>query len=526
MKVGIIGGGHNGLVLAGYLAKDAHDVTIFEARAKVGGLCVNEEIFPGHTISTVASYYGMFRPQIISDLELDHHGLSPYLTNPAEVVLLPDDKYLFTPRDGSESKHSVGDLYSDDLEGWQRFWTDLGKGSELIGPLYHKPKTTRQEVVDVLKKKHLDKVAENVFDGSLFALIDTYLDNDYFKAAAATCTPGFATNKGSVFGCMHHGTAETCGVKGAWGLVKGGMGMVSVALENSALANGVKIKTNSAVKKVRVEKGKATGLEFAGGHFEPFDVIVSSVDPLTTFTKLLPEVLDATPDGDTDGLSLAAIRKHLTEKLQNTSAKVSAGKVHFLLKRLPVFPILEKLSHNYAGIIVVAPAVRDIVADSKRVPAGQMPENLMMTMAFPTVTDDTLAPEGEHHMNIDIHYLPVTNEGKRWNDTSKEIILKAVIENLKRHAPDIEECILDSYVVSPEDLRQRFGVGSALCWQLPMTSEYLFEKRVMPGCDPYRTPISNVYLCGAGSYAGGNVTGVAGYNCAQVLLKHKVGSKR
>ncbi len=530
MKVGIIGGGHNGLVLAGYLAKGGYDVTIFEARDRVGGLCVNEEIFPGHTISTVATYYGMFRPQIIADLELERHGLRPYLTHPAEVVLMPDQKYLFTPRDGSESLHSVGELYSDDLEGWQRFWTDMSKGAELIGPFYHKPKTTRQDLVEVLRKKRLDILADNLFDGSLFGVLEKYLDNDYFKAAAATCTPGFATSKGSVFGCMHHGTAETCGVKGAWGLVRGGMGMISEALEKSARASGVKIRTKCSVKKIRLENGKATGLELTEHAFEPFDLIVSNADPLTTFSKLLPEtlypkVVDATESAQGES-TLKEISKHLSERSHATPAQVSAGKVHLLLKRLPVFPTLEKLNHNYAGIIVVAPAVRDIVADSKRVPQGHMPENLMMTMAFPTVTDDTVAPFGEHHMNIDIHYLPLRNEGKRWNDDSKEIILRAVFDSLKKHAPDIEDVVLDSYVVSPEDLRQRFGVGSALCWHLPMTSEFVFEKRVMPGCDPYRTPIDNVYLCGAGTYGGGNVTGVAGYNCARVMQKNKVGSKR
>lgn len=507
MKLGIVGGGHNGLVLAGYLAKEGFDITVFEARDRVGGLCVNEEIFPGHSISTVASYYGMFRRQIIEDLRLDAHGLQPYLTDPAEIVLLPNNGYVFTPRDGSESKISAGELSAVDKAGWINFWTDMGKGAALLGPYYYRPQTTRAELVQLLRDNGLNVLADNLFDGTLFDVFDHYCKNEYLKSAVATCTPGYATVVGTVFGCMHHGTAETCGVQGAWGLVRGGMGKVSESLAKSAEARGVKIRTNAKVSSIKVENNRAVGVVLADGSEERFDFVVSNVDPFSTIKHLLPDVKPS-----------AELQKQIDAPL----TKVSAGKVHFLLKRLPSFPTLDKLNHNYAGIIVVAPPVDAIIADAKRVAGGEMPSSLMMTMAFPTVTDDTVAPPGQHHMNIDVHQLPVVDGDKPWTDAGKVKIRDAVIAALKPFAPDIEDVIEDSFVVSPGDLSTRFGVSTSMCWHLPLTSEYVFDKRNLAGCEPYGSPVENLYLCGAATFGGGNVTGIAGFNCARVVKEAKV----
>jgi phytoene dehydrogenase-like protein len=509
MKVGIVGGGHNGLVLAGYLARDGFDVTVFEARERVGGLCVTEEIFPGHQISTVASYYGMFRRQIIEDLKLDSYGLQPYLTDPAEIVLLPNNGYVFTPRDGSESKISAGELSEQDRKGWIEFWTEMGKGAALIGPYYFQPRTTRQQMVDLLRENGLEVLAKNLFDGSLFDVFDHYCKNPYLKAAAATCTPGFASNKGSVFGCMHHGTAETCGVEGAWGQVRGGMGKISESLAKSAEASGVKIRTGARVSSISVVDGRATGVLLDDGSIEECDLVVSNVDPYATLKNLLSDV---------------PLSSELKEQINVPVTQVSACKVHFLLKHLPSFPTLDSLNHNYAGIIVVAPPVEGVISDSTRVAAGQMPEHLMMTMAFPTVTDDTVAPPGQHHMNIDIHTMPVTNNGEPWNESSKSLIRDAVIAALKPFAPNIEDAIAETFIVSPGDLHTRFNVSTSMCWHLPMTGEYVFEKRNLAGCEPYESPVENLFLCGAATFGGGNVTGIAGYNCARVV-KEKMGVK-
>jgi len=341
-----------------------------------------------------------------------------------------------------------------------------------------------------------------LFDGTLFEVFDHFCKNQSLKAAVATCTPGYASNQGSVFGCMHHGTAETCGVPGAWGLVRGGMGMVSESLRRSAESKGVRVLTNTKVTAIRVENGRATGLKLENGETVACDLVVSGADPKTTFSRLL---------SDTE--LPAALVKQVEEPL----TQISAGKIHFKLKRLPKFPTLDQLSHNYSGIIVVAPPADEVIADSKRVAEGKMPQSLMMTMAFPTVTDETVAPAGEHHMNIDVHQLPRTNEGEPWNDETKTKISDAVIAALKPFAPDIAEVIEDTFVVSPTDIQSRYNVGTGMCWHLPMTDRYAFDKRNMSGCEPYGTPIENLYLCGAGTYGGGNVTGVSGFNCAKIL---------
>lgn len=503
MRVGIIGAGHNGLVCAFYLAKAGHDITVFERRSTVGGLCVTEELFPGFNVSTVASYFGMLRSEVADDMALESHGLESYLTDPIEIVMLPNNHFVFTPRDGSNARMEVGALTDKELIGWRSFWADLGKAAAVIYPLYFQPQTTQADVVELLHKAGLKTVAERIFDGSLLDLLRQYIDNPSLMAAAATCTPGFANKPGSVFGCIHHGTAKTKGELGAWGFVKGGMGAITQAMKRSCQAQSVKIVTDSSVAAVTFEGEKACGLKLENGQTEPFDLIVSNADPFTLFESLLPTEI---------------VPQALSQQIKKHQPKVSAGKVHFALSKLPKFNLLESIGHNYKGVIVSAPSIEQVIADSDTVPQGKMPSGIMLTMGFPSTADETAAPKGKHLLTVDIHYLPNTLEGQPWTDANKHVIRDAVIARLQECDPDFEQCVIATHIVSPGDIETTFGLRYASCWHLPMTAEYTFEKRFFPGCKGYRTPYQNLYLCGASTYPGGNVNGANGHNCAQEIL--------
>ncbi|MBY0358621.1 MAG: NAD(P)/FAD-dependent oxidoreductase [Candidatus Obscuribacterales bacterium] len=496
MKVGIIGAGHNGLVCAFYLAKQGHKVSIFEKRSEVGGLCLSEELFPGFKVSTVASYFGMLRSEVSNDMELEKFGLETYLTDPIEVVMLPNNHFVFTPREEGSPAMAVGTLSESELAGWKAFWSDLGKAATLIYPLYFQPQTTQNQVVEILNTAGLDKVAKNIFSGSLFDLLHEYVQNPSLLAAAATCTPGFANKKGSVFGCIHHGTAKTKDEFGAWGFVKGGMGEITQAMKRSCQAQGVQIFTEKSINKVLLNDNKASGLQFADGQEESFDLVVSNTDPFTLFQKLLPEKEQPTIEQPT----------------------VSAGKVHFALSALPPFTLLDQIKHNYKGVIVSAPSIDHVIADSELVPQGKMPQGIMLTMCFPSTADETAAPAGKQLLTVDIHYLPATLEGQPWNEKNKQVILDAVLTRLKELSPDFESYVLASHVVSPGDIENMFSVRHAACWHLPMTADYTFEKRLA-----YATSYENLYLCGASTYPGGNVTGANGFNCAQTIVKQTSG---
>ena len=505
MKVGIVGAGHNALVLAGYLAKEGFQVEVFERSKQVGGLCVTEELFPGYKVSTVASFFGMLRRRVIEDLELESFGFQPYLTDPAEIVLLSGGDYIFTPRDGSGSKYSIDGLEKEELDGWNKFWSEIGKGASVLSPFYFKPESTNEELLEELRKNNLNRLADAIFSDSLMNYMENFFTNEKLKSAASTCTPGYASLPGTVFGCLHHGTAETCGVEGAWGLVKGGMGAITEAMKLSCEEKGVKVFTDKEVKSILVSDGEAKGLEFIDGDKRDFDVVVSGADYKVTFGKLLKgqKEIDSLPD-----------------LYSSIPSPVSAGKIHFTLKSLPAFPTLEKLGHNYAGIIVSAPAVESIVADSKTVPLGDMPKNLMMTLSIPSVTDDTIAPSGKHLLNVDVHQLPTQLNGQPWDEKGKKALLEKTLNELEKLAPSIKDCIEDSYVVTPQEFKTDYGADSMCCWQLPMT-EYPFEKRNINGLPAYQTPLKNLFMAGAGTFGGGNVTGVSGFNCAQEIIKIK-----
>lgn len=514
-SIAIIGGGHNGLTAAAYLAAQGFSVEVFEKRDIIGGLCVNETPFRQSDsrakVSSVASYFGMMRKEIMADLDLESHGLKPYLTDPVEIVLLDSnggqDQFSFTPRDGGEAKAEIASLTAADQAGWKEFWADIQKAAALIYPRYLSPDLTQSEVVELLKKNGLDKIADHIFDGSLIDLLKLYLQNEGLMAVAATCTPGFANLVGSVFGCIHHGTAETKGEFGAWGQVHGGMGAITQALSKSARANGATIHLGQAVERLLVEDKKITSIELADGSTRQFDLIVVNADSYVLFEQLLAPT---------------ALTDEIRQYLKDHRPKVSAAKLHFLLKELPSFKTLSKIGHNHKGVIVMAPPLAAVRAASSQVPNGAMPDRLMLTMAFPTLEDASMADRDkpkEQVLSVDVHYVPAQIAGCAWSEADDKNLLESTIQAIEAQCPEIRSLIIESYVVSPRALANSFNLTSLSCWHLPMTPDYLFEKRTLPGCAPYETPFKNLFICGAGTYPGGNVTAANGHNLAKHLIK-------
>ncbi|MDP3510067.1 MAG: NAD(P)/FAD-dependent oxidoreductase [Candidatus Melainabacteria bacterium] len=521
LTIAIIGGGHNGLTAAAYLAAHGFTVEIFEKRDIIGGLCVNETPFLQSAskakVSSVASYFGMMRKEIMADLNLESYGLKPYLTDPVEIVLLDSqggqDQFSFTPRDGGGAKAEIASLTAADQAGWQEFWADIQKAAALIYPRYLSPDLTQAEVVELLKKNGLDKVADNIFAGSLVDLLKLYLQNEGLMAVAATCTPGFANLVGSVFGCIHHGTAETKGEFGAWGQVHGGMGAITEALSKSAQENGATIHLGQAVKRLLTseneEDKKITSIELGDGTTRQFDLVVVNADSYVLFEQLLAPT---------------ALTEEIRQYLKDNRPKVSAAKIHFLLRELPAFRTLSKIDHNHKGVIVMAPPLEAVKAASSQVPNGTMPDRLMLTMAFPTLEDATMKgvpgseKSREQVLSVDIHYVPAQIAGRAWSEEDDSNLLERAVKAIEAQCPEFRSLILASYVVSPRALASDFNLASLSCWHLPMTPEYLFEKRTLPGCAPYETPFKNLFLCGAGTYPGGNVTAANGHNIAKHLI--------
>ncbi len=510
--IAIVGAGHNGLTAAAYLAQAGYKVDVFEKRDSLGGLCVTEKPFAAYgsevKISTVASYFGMLRKEIVQELNLEEHGLKPYLTDPIEIVLLEGGQFSFTPRDGGEARAEIASLTGEDKEGWQRFWGDIQTAATLIYPHYLKSDLTQKQVLSILLEAKLDKIAAHIFDGSLLDLLKHYVKSEDLVAVAATCTPGFVNVVGSVFGCIHHGTAETKGEFGAWGQVYGGMGEITQALAKVAQAHGAVLHTGHGVSRLVSEAGRIAAVEFENGTKKIFDIVIANCDSYIVFEKLLDKQS-----------ATETIRHYLSENRPT----VSAAKLHFLLKALPTFTTLKKIDHNHKGVIVIAPPLSAVKQASQTVPGGVMPERLMLTMAFPTLEDPSMADKhaaqsSKHVLTVDVHYVPAHIGGKAWSRVDDDRLLEMTIVAIEAQCPEIRQLIEQSYVVSPRVLAEAFNLASLSCWHMPMTPQYLFEKRSLPACAPYETPFDNLYLCGAGTYPGGNVTAANGHNVAKHIL--------
>lgn len=499
-QVAIVGAGHNGLVCACYLAKAGFEVTIFEKREITGGLCVTEEVFPGVQASTGAGYYGMFRPEIINDLGLMNFGLEPYLTNPVEIVLLPENQFLFTPRYEGSSRLEIKDLNDADLKGWGRFWQDISASAAILSDLHFKPEYTQEQICLLLNENNQSLVAEHIFDKSLLDLALNYFQNKTLLAAVCTTTVGFPTKNGSVFACLYLGTAQTLGERGAWGACKGGMGAITKALQKVAIERSVKIQTGVEVKSLIAEDDTVSGVILEDGTSHFFDIVISNADPAITFNKLLDK-----------------------EKYQS-SFDIAAGKAHFHLSELPRFSVLDQagLRHNHACAFVIAPSLDSVISSSKTVPQGFMPDQLMITLDFPTVTDSTLANNGAHLMSLDYHFLPAFFNKVNWDEQNKLDLYKKTVSAIEAHAPGFETLIKEWVISTPADLEKTFGLASKHCWHMPMTSDHLAEKRRF-GKTAYSTRLANLYLCGASTYPGGNVTGSPGHNCAKEIIEKYLG---
>jgi phytoene dehydrogenase-like protein len=511
-KIAIVGAGHNGLTCAAYLSRAGFDVSVFEKREITGGLCVTESPFtraPGIKVSSVASYFGMLRREVIEELDLEKFGLKPYLTDPIEIILMAGGQYVYTPREECGSDFKVDSVGEAEMEGWRCFWQEIQRAAAIVYPFYLKPGLTQERLIELLRADGLTTIADHIFDGSLFQLLSKYVESDGLKAVAATCTPGFAGQPGSVFGCIHHGTASTCGEAGAWGQVQGGMGKITEALARASVNNGAKFYTGAAVRTVSVEGGRACGLEFEDGRKQAFDAVICALDPYVLFESLLSGI---------DGQALTKVKDHLNR----FRPRISAAKLHFLLRALPGFKTLTAINHNHKGVIVIAPDKQSVEGAAMVVPQGKMPDQLMLTMAFPTLEDPSMSSDAndKHHvLTVDVHYLPAQIEGRPWTEQDDRGLEQAVVRTIESQCPGFRELIVESYVVSPRLLAERYNLRSLSCWHLPMTPEHLFENRSLPGCEHYHTPVEHLYVCSAGTYPGGNVTAAPGHNLAKLLIE-------
>ena len=502
----IIGAGHNGLVCATYLAKAGLKVLVLERREQVGGCAITEEIIPGYKVSAVAHAIGMFRPEIIKELELKQHGLDIYTTDPTLFMLYAPNDGVLLWEDPTKTQ-----LSAQEAGEYERLLETIGRIAEVLEPTFLAPPLTEGELKQRFAQAGLANQYESVFHGSVCDFLAQFALSERLKMTLVplglTMNWGGPHTPGTAYNLFRLSTAQAEGKPGAWGFVRGGMGALSDALAKAAQQAGVEIRTGVEVENILVSEGQATGVvakaNGEGGEVLKSRLIVSNADPKRTFLSLI------------EGRYLP---EQFRQQIADLKMRGAGMKILCALDELPEFHAMPGTTAPRAGAILIAPSIDYLARAWQDAQNGRPSEQPLMELTIPSATDPTLAPAGKHVMSVHVQWTPYHLREGSWSELG-ELYADQVIEQLSAYIPNLKEILLARKVLTPLDLEQTFYLTEGHWEQGEMIAGQLFATRPLPGWAHYRTPIAGLYLCGAGTHPGGTVSGAPGYNAAQEILQ-------
>lgn len=522
----IIGAGHNGLVTAAYLARAKWKVLVLERRYIVGGASVTEtNIFPGYKVSTAAYVNSLFRPEIVRDLKLREFGFEVLERNPASFSPFPDGRHLLLGGERGADEREIAKFSRRDAERYGAYEQMLQRVAAVLEPTLVEtpPNVERPGLADLLKlgklglnfKKRGNAIGETaeILTGAARPILDRWFESEQLKATLATdaIIGAFAAPSmpGTAYVLFHHVMGETNGKKGVWSYVRGGMGGLTQALAKSAAANGAEIRTDAEVAHIILKNGAAVGVALANGDEFRARKVVSNADCHVTFERLMdPSVLP--PE------FVAEIGR-----IDYSSASV---KINVALDGLPNFTALpgSAIGPQHRGTIHPCPTQDYIERAYDDAKYGQPSREPVVECTLPTSVDDTLAPPGKHLMSMFCQYAPHKLAGDAvWDGAANDAFADRCFDIVERYAPGFKNSVEARQVLSPVDLERTFNLTGGNIFQGNMSLSNLFMLRPAPGFAGYKTPVKNLFLCGAAAHPGGGVMGAAGWNAAREILKTK-----
>lgn len=521
----IIGGGHNGLTTAAYLAGAGLKVTVLEKRDVVGGAAVTEEFHPGFRNSAAAYTVSLLNPRVIRDLELGRHGLVVVERGISNFLPLPDGRYLkvapgrtraevakFSARDADAL-----DAYGDRLDrmadtlramvletppnvvtgrGLMPLVTELISSGRLANRLRKLGLEGQRDLLDIMTR-------------SAGAYLDQWFESDPLKAAYGFdgVVGNFASPyaAGSAYVLLHHCFGEVNGRKGVWGHAIGGMGAITQAMARAVEARGGEIRLNTGVAEILVKQGKATGVVTEAGERLEARAVVSNLHPKLTFERLM------------DG---AALPGDFRQRIKAYHSGSGTFRMNVALSELPSFTCLpgkEKAEHHTAGIIL-APSLAYMEKawmDARQHGWSREP---IVEVLIPSTLDDTLAPRGQHVASLFCqHVAPELPDGRSW-DAVREEVADVMIATVDKFAPGFKKSVIARQIHSPLDLERKFGLVAGDIFHGQLGMDQLYSARPVLGHADYRAPIKGLYMCGSSTHPGGGVTGAPGHNAAREIL--------
>lgn len=517
----IIGGGHNGLVTAAYLARAGRRVLVLERRELLGGCSVTEEVWPGFRVSTAAYLTSLLQERIVRDLDLPAHGYRVDAKDPAFFSPYPDGRYFFMWQDRRKTLDEIAKFSRRDAEAYPRYEDHLERLSQVVERLLlmtppQFPPAGIADFPDYLKVLgKLRGLGRNemaglvkIFTQSASDFLDDWFESPEVKVTLATDgvigANGGPRSAGTAYILLHHCMGGVAGHRGLWGFVRGGMGAVSEAIASAARAAGAEIRTNAEVERIVVKNGRAAAVALRGGDEIEADAIASNADPKVTFLRLCdPKDL---PDD-----FIAAVRRL---RCEGTSVKINLA-----LSGLPDFRCLPGTPGPQHGATMhICPSIDYIERAWDDAKYGRPSRSPLLEMTVPTMYDPSLAPAGRHIMGIFLQYGPYTLSEGTW-DELREPFADRVIDIISEYAPKIRDIVLHRQVLTPLDLERRFGITGGNIFHGEMSLDQMFVMRPVAGYARYRTPLPGLYLCGSGAHPGGGVMGAPGYNAAREMLK-------
>jgi phytoene dehydrogenase-like protein len=520
----IIGGGHNGLVCAAYLAGAGLKVTVLERRAVVGGAAVTEEFHPGFRNSVAAYTVSLLNPKIIRELELARYGLRIVERQLSNFLPTEDGRYLCIGPGATERE--VAKFSAADASRLADYGARLDRVGDVLRDLMLQtppnvvagnwrsalPQFMRAlRVGGRLRRLELDMQREllRLFATSAGDYLDGWFESDPIKAVYGFdgIVGNYASpySPGSAYVLLHHVFGEVNGKKGVWGHAIGGMGAITQAMARSAVARGVDIRLESPVRQIVVERGRAVGAVTERGEAIRARAVVSNLNPKLLYQRLLePEDLPV----------------EFRERISQWRCGSGTFRMNVALSELPDFTCLPgktQAPHHTAGIIL-APTLSYMERAYFDARTHGWSKQPIVEMLIPSTLDDSLAPPGRHVASLFCqHVAPELPNGQSW-DAHREQVADLMIDTVNAHAPNFKASVLGRQIMSPLDLERTFGLIGGDIFHGALQLDQLFSARPMLGFADYRGPLRGLYMCGSGTHPGGGVTGAPGHNAAREIL--------
>jgi phytoene dehydrogenase-like protein len=516
----IIGGGHNGLICAAYLAKAGRKVLVLEKRHVLGGAAVSEEMYPGFTFSVASYVVSLFRPHIIRELQLAKHGYE-VIPMDCSFLPLPDGDSLARWGDPHRSRREIARFSKSDSE----IYPEFSRVMSLMGKLakavidYPAPDITSYKPNELANLLRLGKAFKELGPDllhlntklvtmSALDFLDQWFESEVLKAPMSVSgiigTFQGVRSPGTAYVLLHHYMGQLDGVFRSWGFSKGGTGGVSMACARAAIGYGAEIRTEAPVKNVLIKNGIASGVVLENGDELIAKTVVSNLDPNRTYLKMVGE----------NNLEADVLKEIKRFKLRGSS-----GKVNLALDSVPEFSCRPGDGDHIRGDIAIAPGIDYLEKAFDQAKYGEFSTRPYINAVIPTLTDPTLAPPGKHILSCFVQYAPYhIKEGAENWPKYREAFGDTVVDTLAEYIPGLKDKILYRQVLTPWDIEQTMGLTEGNIFHGELSLEQLLFQRPMADFSKYKTSIPKLWMCGSGTHPGGGIMGASGELCAKTML--------